>query len=347
AIAIENNRMIIQIQSQFEAFVKASVTAIESRDPATSGHSFRVAEICTAVAHALNETKEPPFENLSFTETQIKELEYAALLHDFGKVYIDLGIFMKAKKLFPRDFDNLLLKLDYLYRYVELRGIIDENDLLMHSASAERISLKQAHDEKVAAKLNRIKEIKQKIVQLNEPSVTDEDPATVLADLCSEVSQIQCSDINGGEMAILNDQEKANLSIKRGSLNDAERKEIESHVTHTFNFVRRIPWPPEYKDIPKIALRHHEKLDGTGYPNREKGNQVPVQARIMAIADVYDALTATDRPYKKSLPHEKALCILQKEADAGKIDSEIFNVFRTCNIEQIMRESKLRRNESQ
>jgi len=121
AIAIENNRMIIQIQRQFEEFVKASVSAIESRDPATSGHSFRVAEICTALATAVNEVDTGYLKDFHFSYIQIKELELAALLHDFGKVYIYLSVFMKAKKLYPKDFDNLCLRLNYLYRFLELQ----------------------------------------------------------------------------------------------------------------------------------------------------------------------------------------------------------------------------------
>ncbi|HOA08596.1 MAG TPA: GAF domain-containing protein, partial [Spirochaetota bacterium] len=125
AIAIENNRMIQQIQNQFEEFVKASVSAIESRDPATSGHSFRVAEICRRLALAINTEKGGAFAQNQFTDTQIKELEFAALLHDFGKVYIDPSIFMKEKKLYPFELQNLILKLNYLYKNVELQYTSD------------------------------------------------------------------------------------------------------------------------------------------------------------------------------------------------------------------------------
>jgi HD-GYP domain-containing protein (c-di-GMP phosphodiesterase class II) len=118
AIAIENNRMIRQIESQFEEFVKASVHAIESRDKATSGHSFRVAELCKHMAYAINSETEGVFKDIHFSETEIKEIEYAGLLHDFGKVYIDLAVFMKGKKLYPKDFENIIIKINYLYRFV-------------------------------------------------------------------------------------------------------------------------------------------------------------------------------------------------------------------------------------
>ena len=336
AIAIENNRMILQIQHQFEAFVKASVTAIESRDPATSGHSFRVAEICTILARAVNDSTDQPFANIAFSDMQIKELEYAALLHDFGKVYIDLSIFKKAKKLFPRDFENLLLKLDYLYRYAERMGILEENAIIMKTPAEERDAKIRAYQDLLEKKLDRIKEIKKKITALNEPTVTEEDPAAALETICRDIDQLQCSDIDGNAMPIFTSLEKTNLSILRGSLNDEERREIESHVTHTYNFVSRIPWPPEYKEIPQIALGHHEKLDGSGYPRGEKAENISLQSRIMAIADVYDALTATDRPYKKALSHEKAVSILQKEADGGKIDADLFRLFLTCDMSPLI-----------
>jgi HD-GYP domain-containing protein (c-di-GMP phosphodiesterase class II) len=325
AIAIENNRMITTIQSQFEEFVKASVSAIESRDPATSGHSFRVADICVAVARAINEKNDGPLADVRFTDNQLKELEYAALLHDFGKVYIDLAIFMKSKKLFPRDLDNLLLKMDYLYRFVELRSLEKRLQLFMKNPHDDKSF--EALDSERDATLGRIRKIKETIRSLNEPTVTDLDPAKTLKEIYGEIEQIQCSDPEGNPLIVFGPVEMTNLSIPRGSLNDDERKEIESHVVHTYTFVNNIPWPPEYEQIPEIALRHHEKMDGTGYPNREKGDQIPVQARIMALADIYDALTSTDRPYKKAIPYETAINILRKEAASNKIDPNILEIF--------------------
>jgi HD-GYP domain-containing protein (c-di-GMP phosphodiesterase class II) len=161
--------------------------------------------------------------------------------------------------------------------------------------------------------------------------VTDLDPNTVLDEICAEIDAIQVHDITDAPMKIFNDLERTNLRIKRGSLNEDERHEIESHVSHTYTFVSKIPWPPEFRDIPEIAICHHEKLDGTGYPARKKGNEISVQSRIMAIADMYDALTATDRPYKKAIPHEKAINILMNEASSGKLDMDLIELFRTLD----------------
>ena len=296
AVTIENNRLINQIQMQFEEFVKASVTAIESRDPATSGHSFRVAEICKELAAAVNNVDSGYLGSFHFSENDIKELEFASLLHDFGKVYIDLNIFKKAKKLYPKDLENMKLRLDYLYRFMELgydsREIEMLDSLTRGNGSYTADDIRNLRDEK-SMRLNRITEIKEILVRLNEPTITDRDPEAALKEILAEIEGLECIDPSGGKIDILTLTDRTNLMIKRGSLNDEERCEIESHVTETYKFVSKIPWPPEYRRIPEIALRHHEKLDGTGYPQGLRGDEIPIQARIMAVADIFDALVAT------------------------------------------------------
>ena len=134
--------------------------------------------------------------------------------------------------------------------------------------------------------------------------------------------------MDGDLLPIISPVDRINLSIRRGSLNPMERKEIESHVMHTYCFVSKIPWPPEYKNIPEIALRHHEKMDGTGYPDGLRGRESTLlQSRIMAIADIYDALTAGDRPYKKAVPLERVLGILKEEAGKGVLDRDLVQLF--------------------
>ncbi|MBN1497556.1 MAG: HD domain-containing protein [Spirochaetes bacterium] len=329
AIAIENNRMIMQIQNQFEEFVKASVSAIESRDPATSGHSFRVAEICTAMAAAVNEVSEGYLGPFNFTETQIKELELAALLHDFGKVYIDLSVFRKSKKLYPKDFENLLLRMNYLYRFLELQYSSRETELL--KSMKKNGDIDAAYDALVSDKNERLRKIiaiKEKLCEMNEPALLCENIEETLEEILGEIEDVECVSMEGDLLPIISQADRLNLLIMRGSLNPIERKEIESHVTHTYRFVSKIPWPPEYKNIPEIALRHHEKLDGTGYPDGLSGRESTLlQSRIMAIADVYDALTAGDRPYKKAVPLERVLGILREEAVKGMLDRDLVELF--------------------
>ncbi len=328
AIAIENNRMIKQIELQFEQFVKASVKAIESRDPATSGHSFRVAEICKQMAFAVNSIHEGYLKDIYFTPTMIRELEFAALLHDFGKVYIDLAIFRKEKKLFPRDFENLMIRLDYLYRCVELQFA----ERIAGVPRDDREKINQLVDEKLSM-LEKILEIKGRLIRLNEPAVTEEDPEVILDAVLSDMAGMECVTVEGSDMKVITDVDRLNLSIRRGSLNPEERREIETHVVHTYNFVKKIPWPSGYKNIPEITLRHHEKLNGKGYPDGLKGrDSTPVQARMMAIADIYDALASPDRPYKKAVPREKILDILWEEADKGYLDPDLVEIFISFRV---------------
>ncbi|HOW82076.1 MAG TPA: HD domain-containing phosphohydrolase [Spirochaetota bacterium] len=334
AVAIENNRLIEQIRRQFEEFVKASVTAIESRDPATSGHSFRVARLCREMALAVNEVKDGYLGGYNFTESAVRELELAALLHDFGKVYIDLAIFRKSKKLFPKDFENLKLRFDFLYRCLEIDGLNREIERLRPGpgGNVKTESFAEMLSERDAL-LNGIRAIKEKIVNMNEPAVTDDDPEELLSAMLADIEALGCRDIEGNALEVVSDRDRTNLSIRKGSLNEDERREIESHVVHTYNFVSRIPWPPEFRNIPEIALRHHEKLDGSGYPDGLAGREsTMLQSRIMAIVDVYDALSATDRPYKKAVPLHETLEILKKDADEGKLDPDLVALFISARI---------------
>jgi len=152
------------------------------------------------------------------------------------------------------------------------------------------------------SKLDKVVAIKDKLVKLNEPTVTEVDPESILKMVIDELEDVNCSDITGQKMDILTESDKINLAVRKGSINSDERLKIESHVVETYKFVSKIPWPPEYRKIPEIAVHHHEKLDGTGYPDRLVGKEAtPIQSRIMAVADIYDALISHDRPYKDSV----------------------------------------------
>jgi HD-GYP domain-containing protein (c-di-GMP phosphodiesterase class II) len=326
AISIENSRLIKQIKNQFEEFVKSSVTAIESRDPATSGHSFRVAELCKEMAYAVNKVDTGYLKDYNFNKDAIQELVFAGLLHDFGKVYIDNSIFQKAKKLYPKEMETLITRMNYLYKYIELNYLNEKFNLLEKSENTDaennKLSIKRENA------LEEITSIKKQIIELNEPAVTREKPGVILDKILEEINNFCCADIDDKKMEILTPENIKNLSIERGSLNPDERKIIESHVEHTYAFVSKIPWPPEYKNIPEITLRHHESISGSGYPGKLKGREsTMLQSRMMVIADIYDALSASDRPYKKAIPLERVLAILNDEKDRGKLDPDLLDLF--------------------
>jgi response regulator RpfG family c-di-GMP phosphodiesterase len=170
------------------------------------------------------------------------------------------------------------------------------------------------------------------VLKSNEPTVLEQGGFERLADIARHTYR----DARGQEQPYLRPNEVETLQILRGSLTTKERIEIESHVSHTYNFLKRIPWGRHFKDIPEIAGAHHEKLDGTGYPRRLTADAIPTPARMMAISDIYDALTASDRPYKRAVPTEKALDIIGSEVKAGKLDAELYRIFVEARVFQIV-----------
>jgi len=323
AVAIDNGRLYQDIERLFEGFVTAAVTAIESRDPATSGHSGRVASMTVDLAKAVDRLSSGPYRDVSFTREQLRELRYAGLLHDFGKVGVREQVLVKEKKLYPHDLDLIRHRFAYLDQRAELQFERARADLLLaggraaYAAGLARLECeRRTRREELARFLDTI-------VQANEPTVLAEGSFEAL----EAIGQRTFVDFEGRVRPLLEDHELQFLMIRRGNLDDRERREIESHVTHTYRFLEQIPWTRELRAIPSIAYAHHEKLNGRGYPNRVTGLEIPVQARIMTIADIYDALTATDRPYKRAVPRDRALDILVMEAKEGTIDHALLETF--------------------
>jgi HD-GYP domain-containing protein (c-di-GMP phosphodiesterase class II) len=322
ALALENSRMIKRIEEQFDAFVRASVLAIESRDPATSGHSFRVARAAVSLMAAVDAERDGVYSSCSFSAKDRLELEYAGLLHDFGKVYIDSRIFTKAKKLFERDYDCLVLRLKFLYRTIELeyarRGFA-----ALGEGGTGRL---EAVQEECARALEGLMRTMSAVSALNEPRETETDPRETIAGFPVPPPELR-ADLDGTTLPLLTEAERENLAIRRGSLNAEERKVIQSHVDYTVTFVSNIPWPPELSGIPEYCAKHHEMLNGSGYPAGLRADCIPLQARMLAVADIYDALAARDRPYKKALPEDAVERILREEAETGKLDAELVRIF--------------------
>jgi HD-GYP domain-containing protein (c-di-GMP phosphodiesterase class II) len=328
AVAIENGRLYEDIERLFEGFVTAAVTAIESRDPATSGHSGRVATLTVGLAEAVDHLTSGPYREVSFTREQLRELRYAGLLHDFGKVGVREQVLVKEKKLYPQDLDLIRHRFAYLDQRTELEFERSRAELLLcegRAAYDTGVARLECERRKRREELARFLDT---IVQANEPTVLAEGSFDAL----EAIGQRTFVDFEGRVRPLLEDHELQFLMIRRGNLDEQERREIESHVTHTYRFLEQIPWTRELRAIPRIAYAHHEKLNGHGYPNRVTGIEIPVQARIMTIADIYDALTATDRPYKRAVPRERALDILTMEAKEGTIDPALLDTFLGARV---------------
>ncbi len=327
SVAIQNNFLLQDIDKLFQGFVKASVTAIEQRDPTTSGHSFRVAEYSVGLASAVDVLRDGQYKNKFFTRNQIRELRYASLLHDFGKVGVKESVLLKAKKLYEHELEAIRLKYYLLRKSVNEEYLQKKIYLLESSPQVDPKSLKKIEEEK-KEKIDRINKMHDLILKAVEPTVLDKGDFNILKKLVDLKVKLD----TGESIPFLKNNEFLSLSITKGSLNTEERIQIQSHVSHTYDFLLQIPWTDDLKDVPEIAYRHHEKLNGTGYPIGLKANQISIQSRVMTIADIYDALTAPDRPYKASLPNEKAIDILKLEAKENNIDQSLLDIFVEAKI---------------
>jgi HD-GYP domain-containing protein (c-di-GMP phosphodiesterase class II) len=329
AVAIENAQLSEDIIELFEGFIRASVYAIEARDPTTSGHSERVAALSVGLARAYNQIPQSRRE-ITISEAQLRELRYAALLHDFGKVSVRESVLVKAKKLYPHQIRELRYRFDYVAKQQEvamLRGqlalrdeVKDPQELAQRMAKLE--AAYRLHIETFEGYWDLI-------LRTNMPNVvaTKESHESL-----HEIAACSYQDPQGRTKPMLSPEEMTNLQIRVGSLNEAERKEIQNHVAYTYKFLCRIPWTRDLQNVPDIAGKHHEKLDGSGYPYRVGPTEIPIQTRMMTVCDIYDALTARDRPYKRAVPHRRALDILQYEANDGKIDCDLLDLFVEARV---------------
>jgi len=320
-VAIENAILHNDIQKLFEGFVKASVMAIEQRDPTTSGHSFRVAELCVALARAVNLSEHPTHLTHKHNETQIRELRYAALLHDFGKVGVRESVLVKSKKLTDANIKSIRYRI--LLAQEKLKNKALRQQLQMHKNGKFNKEIDTRIEVNLARELEQLESFFITIVESNEPMLLETGHKTDLNRIAAYCNPFE----RAHGFAIVSPEEFSMLAIPKGSLSQKERLEIESHVTHTRNFLQLIPWTEEFKNVPAIAGAHHEKLDGSGYPDGKATNEIPFASKIMTICDIYDALTASDRPYKAAVPAEVALDILYKEAKAGAVDHSLIDVF--------------------
>jgi HD-GYP domain-containing protein (c-di-GMP phosphodiesterase class II) len=329
AVALENSRLYQKQQELFEGFVTASVKAIESRDITTYGHSGRVAVGTVALAEMVDRASDGPYKDVQFTRDQMKEIRYASLLHDFGKVGVPEQVLVKAKKLLPADFKLLRQRFrDSVKRSMQVQSLQSRLNYVLEKGRDEYLSKQTEFDAFFAQQLKEVDGFFATVQQSNEP--------TVLAggnfDKLKEITARRFLDFDGADQQLLTPDEVRLLSIPKGSLDENERVLIESHVTHTFDFLSKIPWTKEIRNIPEIARGHHEKLTGKGYPNKLTAPEIPLQTRMMTISDIFDALGASDRPYKKAVTLERSLQILEAEVKDGNIDSNLFRLFVEAKV---------------
>jgi HD-GYP domain-containing protein (c-di-GMP phosphodiesterase class II) len=324
-ISLENAFLYKEIQHMLEGFVRASVEAIEQRDPTTSGHSRRVSNLTVGLAKAIERSGAGPYRDVTFSNDDLRELDYASLLHDFGKIGVREEVLLKAKKLFPHQLTIIRNRFELAIRAMEVDVLSRKVRLLERGGGRDEL---EALDREFESRRAEISSAFGVISAANEPTVLKGGEFERIEALARETYV----DIHGEVHPLLLPAEVTSLSITRGSLTPAEIDEIRSHVSHTFGFLSQIPWGKQFRRVATIAGSHHERLNGTGYPNRLRAEEIPLQSKMMSVSDIFDALTASDRPYKKAVPLEKALDILGFEVKDGHLDPDLVKIFTEARV---------------
>jgi HD-GYP domain-containing protein (c-di-GMP phosphodiesterase class II) len=323
AVSITNAKLISNMTELFEAFVKVMATAIDEKSPVTGGHIRRVADLTLTMAEVIHNHDEGIFKDRKFSPDQMNELRIAAYMHDIGKVTSPVEIVEKAKKL-QTIFDRILyvrLRMDYMIQKVKLEGKQKKIELLEKKAEPSEIKKIESDSEK---QIQELEEIRAFINKCNEPGEFLEDETL---ERLKEISKRTYLDNEGQEQPFITDDELINLSIRRGSITEAERKKMQDHAAVTLRMLKQIPFTKKLKNIPSFAGSHHEFINGKGYPLGLKGDEIPFEGKLMAVTDIAEALTASDRPYKKAMPLETVYRILRSMAGNGELDNDMVELF--------------------
>ena len=319
AVALTNKKLVGELKTLFEAFIQLIATAIDKKSEYTGGHCSRVPVITMMLADAVAKTTSGKYKDFSMTEEERYELYIAAWLHDCGKVATPPHVVDKGTKL-ETIFDRIELvktRMEILKRDVEI-------DFLKRQLNG---SLPE-FDEKYT---KAIKEIDENIKFIEACNIGGEFMKSELQDKIVAISK-QKLFLNNKEMNILTDNEVRNLNITKGTLLPEERDIINDHISITIDMLEELPYPKNLKNIPEFAGGHHEKMDGTGYPKGLKADQMSPQAKIMAIADIYEALTAADRPYKEGKKLSQAMRIMGFMKNDYHIDEDLFEIFVNSGV---------------
>jgi HD-GYP domain-containing protein (c-di-GMP phosphodiesterase class II) len=309
AIALTNRMLINQLEQLFESFINLINSAIDEKSPYTGGHCQRVPQLTMMLAEAVNDTREGPLAEFQMSEKDRYELKIAGLLHDCGKVTTPVHVVDKATKL-ETIYDRIHLidtRFEILKRDLEIQGLKGELD-----ATQVRRRVRELDDDRRFLHACNIGGERMK----------DEDVQRV-----KRIAAYRWRDMAGHEANFLSDDEVKNLTIRAGTLTEDERKVINHHIVATIKMLEALPWPRHLTKVPEYAGGHHERMDGKGYPKGLKREQMSVQARCMGIADIFEALTAKDRPYKKGKTLSESLEILGRMRLNNHVDPDLFDIF--------------------
>lgn len=324
AIALTNAKLIKDIEQLFHSFVQMITTAIDARTPYNANHSRRVALLAGELAKTINNADGENWCNKKFNNDAYDQLVMAGWLHDIGKVATPLEIMNKATRLDAK-IDLVLQRFECIYQ-TKMSELYKERSSLLEKGDISRLVEVEAV---YRDQLNNILEARELVLKANNPSTFID---CELEEKLRAIASCTYHDISGRECKYLTPEEEECLIIRKGTLTNSERKVMEEHVIITARMLEKIPFIKKYAFIPEYSSMHHEHLDGKGYPNGLVKGMIPLEARIMALVDVFDALTAGDRPYKKALPVEEALRILGFMVKDGKLDADLFELFKNSKV---------------
>lgn len=329
AIAITNRLLVIQLEKLFESFIGMINSAIDEKSPYTGGHCQRVPELTMMLAEAVNGTGKGDLSDFRMNDGDRYELKMAGLLHDCGKITTPVHVVDKATKL-QTIYDRMNVvdtRFEVLKRDAQIDALGKMRKIAMQRGDGGMVPREDARsiDRGLQAKLRQLDEDRAFLRKCNIGGefMSKEDQETVRR----IGAGYKWTDVSGSTANFLTDDEILNLTIARGTLTDDERETINDHIVATINMLEALPWPKHLKNVPEYAGGHHERMDGKGYPRGLRREQMSVQARVMGIADIFEALTARDRPYKKGKTLTEALSILGKFRLNGHVDPDLFDVF--------------------
>ena len=309
AIAISNRRLIQQLEELFESFISLINTAIDDKSPYTGGHCERVPVLTMLLAEAANRSQNGALADFKLTDKDRYELKIAGLLHDCGKITTPVHVVDKATKL-QTIFDRIHM--------VDTRF-----EVLKRDARIEKLEGRLTEEQY----RSRIQQLDSDREFLRQSNIGGEKMKDADVERVRAIAGYQWQNVKGEQVDFLTAEEAENLSIRAGTLTAGEREIINHHIVVTIKMLESLPWPHHLRRVPEYAGGHHERMDGRGYPNGLKRDQMSVQARLMGIADIFEALTAKDRPYKEGKTLTESLEILGKFKENGHIDPDLFDVF--------------------
>lgn len=328
AVAITNAKLLQDMENLFEAFVEVMATAIDEKSPVTGNHIRRVANMTLELAAVMNERDSGMFADVVFDDERMHVLRIASLMHDIGKVTTPVQIIEKSKKL-ETIFDRVQL-VDLRFRYISklmtIEGYKNKLELVGKNApEADILTL----DGEIAGRIAELNDIREFVMSCNEPKEFLE--GEKVQRLLSLKNKFYLEE-DGSRHPYLTENELENLSVRKGSITEEERKIMQDHASLTLNMLNKIPFTRRLKYVPTFAGAHHEHINGKGYPLGLRGAEIPLEGRMMAVTDIAEALTASDRPYKKSMPLDNVYQILRLMANDDQLDRNIVELFIQENV---------------